>query len=173
MATADQKLSDLRIEINDLRNDLKTSIVQTHATFTLIERSIEHIVTKDNLPSSEYIIKIKENINNLRDDVNKSYVNTHKDIDELTDTMTGIAKSINDILTAKNNFNQNFANSGNEVWLIFPLIPFMFLISVKASPSKYFVLSVNIPAETVPLSAPTPTVGSGEVYWRANTQSTF
>jgi hypothetical protein len=124
MAAAQDKINDLKLEVNDLKNKLDNLI-------ELVNKHIE-VVERDNLNRDEKHTELKSMVVTLQTDVSTSLTKVNEDIDELTDTMTGIAKSVNDMIAAKNKFNRN-------LWkIIFAIIMCFITYFVRGTVNKHF-----------------------------------
>lgn len=97
-----EKINDLRVDINDLQNKLISVSDKIENKCILIGKSIE-AVEKDQIGHDKKLQELKVTV---YQEIPKTIHEISKRIDELTDTMTGLANSVNTMITAKNTLNQ-------------------------------------------------------------------
>ena len=131
MSSQQDKITNIRVDINDNKNKIENMQDKMSSELQLVEKNIEAVKTANEVRDTQFS-ELKESLNNLKADVSTSFRKINTDIDELTDTMTGIANSVNEMLAAKNRFNQN-------LWkIIFAIVMCFITYFIRGTISEYF-----------------------------------
>lgn len=131
MASQQDKLTEIKVDINDNKNKIQNGIDKFEASIALVEKHIEAVETANEGRDKEFAY-VKDALAKHKSDCSTTFKETAENIDELTDTMTGLASSVNEMLAAKNRFNQN-------LWkIIFAIVMCFITYFIRGAINDYF-----------------------------------